>query len=169
MRSARAARPGRPGAALAALALLVTGLGCGRSLAPTDPYVDLVTQDPHGRTLRFSDFAGKVRLVDLWASWCGPCRITIPELNALHERYRDRGLVVLGISVDEDPAAVLEFERSVPIRYPTGLFNPRLAERLGEPSAIPTTLLIDRKGALRRTFVGYVDAATLEQEILGLL
>jgi thiol-disulfide isomerase/thioredoxin len=149
--------------------LLLAGPGCGRSPAPSDPYLDLVAQDPHGRTLRFADFAGKVRVVDLWASWCGPCRITIPELNALHERYRERGLVVLGISVDEDPAAVLEFERSVPIRYPTGLFNPRLAEALGQPEAIPTTLLIDRRGALRRTFVGYVDVATLEEEIRGLL
>ncbi|HZM69366.1 MAG TPA: TlpA disulfide reductase family protein [Candidatus Cryosericum sp.] len=158
--------------ALTLLSLAVLGcavLGCRREGAPSDPYLDLVAQDPHGRTLRFADFAGKVRVVDLWASWCGPCRVTIPELNALHERYHDRGLVVLGISVDDDPAAVLEFERAVPIRYPTGLFNPRLAERLGQPSAIPTTLLIDRRGVLRRTFVGFVDAATLEQEIAGLL
>lgn len=157
-------------AALTALALLLlAGLACQKGNSPADPYLDLVAQDPHGRTIRFADFAGKVRVVDLWASWCGPCRVTIPELNALHERYRDRGLVVLGLSVDDDPEAVLEFERAVPIRYPTGLFNPRLAERLGQPSAIPTTLLIDRQGVLRRTFVGFVDVATLEQEIAGLL
>jgi len=148
--------------------VLVATLACSRAPA-SDPYLELVAQDPHGRTLRFADFAGKVRVVDLWASWCGPCRVTIPELNAIHERYREHGLVVLGISVDEDPAAVLEFERQVPIRYPTGLFNRRLAESLGEPSAIPTTLLIDRRGALRRTFVGFVDVATLEKEIRGLL
>ena len=150
---------------------MLAGAACeaDRGPATPDPYLDLVAQDPHGRALRFADFAGKVRVVDLWASWCGPCRMTIPELNALHERYRGQGLVVLGISVDDDPAAVLRFEREVPIRYPTGLFNQQLAGRLGQPEAIPTTLLIDRSGALRRTFVGYVDVATLEAGIRELL
>ncbi len=127
-----------------------------------DPYLELVAEDPHGRALRFADFAGTVRVVDLWASWCGPCRETIPELNALYARYRARGLVVIGISVDEDPAAVLAFQREVPMRYPTGLTNPAIAARLGNPEAIPTTLLIDRRGRLVRTFVGFVDTATLE-------
>lgn len=156
--------------ALAAGALIACGGSAGEAApAGSDPFLSLVAQDPHGRALKFADFAGKVRVVDLWASWCGPCRMTIPELNALYERYRDQGLVVVGISVDSDAADVLEFERRVPIRYPTGLFNPHLAEQLGEPSAIPTTLLIDRKGKVRRTFVGYVDVATLEKEVRDLL
>ena len=134
-----------------------------------DPYLDLVAEDPHGRALRFADFAGTVRVVDIWASWCGPCRMTIPELNALYGRYRARGLVVIGISVDEDPAAVLAFQREVPMRYPTGLTNPAIARRLGDPEAIPTTLLIDRHGRLVRTFIGFVDTATLEAEVKKLL
>ena len=134
-----------------------------------DLFLSIVAEDPHGRALRFEDFRGKVRVIDVWASWCGPCRMTIPELNALYERYRGRGLVVVGVSVDDEPAAVLEFQRQVPVRYPIVMFNPHLALVIGQPSSIPTTFLIDRDGALRKTFVGYVDAATLEAEVLRLL
>lgn len=151
------------------------GAAAGKSAAPTivrnaaDPFAALVAEDPHGRPIPFGEFAGKVRVIDLWASWCGPCRMTIPELNKLYDQYRDKGLVVVGLSVDENPADVLEFQRSMPMRYPSGMFNRGLASRIGEPSSIPTTLLIDRNGVVRRTFVGYVDAPTLESVVRGLL
>jgi thiol-disulfide isomerase/thioredoxin len=130
-----------------------------------DPYAALTAQDPQGRALNFADFAGKVRLIDVWASWCGPCRMSIPEMNTLYERYHDRGLVVVGVSVDDNPAAVLEFQRQVPVRYPTVMFNPGLARLIGEPSSIPTTFLVDRTGRLRGRFIGYVEASRLEAEI----
>ena len=166
---------------LAALAAaLAAGLalgGCGRRIGPAaprrpsgpDPFLSLVAEDPHGRALRFSDFAGQVRIIDVWASWCGPCRMTIPELNVLYERYHGRGLVIIGVSVDDQPSAVLEFQRRVPVRYPTVMFNPPLAATIGQPASIPTTFVVDRGGTVVKTFVGYVDAATLEAEILKLL
>jgi len=176
--------PGRPALAVAILIALIASSACGTkprsqpadppaaradATVPADPYLDLTAEDPHGRALRFADFAGTVRVIDLWATWCGPCRETIPELNALYARYRARGLVVIGLSVDENPAAVLEFQREVPMRYPTGLTNPAIAARLGDPEAIPTTLLIDRRGRLVRTFVGFVDRTTLEAALKELL
>jgi cytochrome c biogenesis protein CcmG/thiol:disulfide interchange protein DsbE len=134
-----------------------------------DASLDMVIEDPHGRTMRLADYAGKVRVIDVWATWCAPCREVIPQLNALYERYRDRGLVVVGVSVDSDPAEVLDFMREIPIRYPSGMFNPDLAPLIGEPSAIPTTFLIDRLGVIRETFVGFVDSATLEARVRQLL
>jgi len=151
------------------LVFLAAVMPAAAPAAGPDTWLDLVAEDPHGRPLRFSDFAGQVRVIDLWASWCGPCRMTIPELNDLYERYRGRGLVVVGISMDDDPAAVLEFQAHVPMRYPAAMYNPHLAAKMGQPTAIPTTLLVDRDGVLRRTFVGYVDVATLEAEVRGLL
>ncbi|HET8948255.1 MAG TPA: hypothetical protein VFQ07_14850, partial [Candidatus Polarisedimenticolia bacterium] len=71
--------------------------------------------------------------------------------------------------VDDQPAAVLEFQRHIPVRYPTVMFNPNLALQIGQPSSIPTTFVVDREGAVVKTFVGYVDAATLEAEIRDLL
>lgn len=163
---------------LAAPVLLGLGVAlaaCGRQPSPArsqggpDLFLAIVAEDPHGRALKFADFKGKVRVIDLWASWCGPCRMTIPELNALYERHRGRGLVVIGVSVDDQPAAVLEFQRQVPVRYPSVMFNPALALVIGQPSSIPTTYVVDRDGEVRKTFVGYVDAATLEAEVLRLL
>jgi thiol-disulfide isomerase/thioredoxin len=147
----------------------VAGSPAAAARNAADPYAALVAEDPHGRPIPFTEFAGKVRVIDLWASWCGPCRMTIPELNTLYDQYRDKGLVVVGLSVDDNPADVLDFQRNVPMRYPSGMFNRGLAARIGEPSSIPTTLLIDRKGVLRRTFVGYVDVGTLEPLVRALL
>jgi thiol-disulfide isomerase/thioredoxin len=159
-------RGGRPDASPSPGGAAGTGAaGAGPSGAHVDAYATLTAEDPHGRALNFADFAGKVRLLDVWASWCGPCRMTIPELNDIYERYRERGLVVVGVSVDDNPAAVLEFQRQVPVRYPTVMFNQEIGRLVGEPSSIPTTFLIDRTGRMRRRFIGYVEASTLEAEV----
>jgi thiol-disulfide isomerase/thioredoxin len=134
-----------------------------------DPFIDLVIEDPHGRSIPLADHGGKVRVIDVWATWCLPCREIIPHLNDLHERYRDDGVVVIGIAVDSAPADVVEFQREVPMRYLSGMFSPRVEALLGQPNAVPTTYLIDRSGALRRTFLGIVDIETLEKEIRNLL
>jgi thiol-disulfide isomerase/thioredoxin len=165
--ASNAGAPGGAPAVTAAAPMAAAPMAAARAAA--DPYAALVAEDPHGRPIPFSQFAGKVRVIDLWASWCGPCRMTIPELNILYDHYREQGLVVIGLSVDDNPADVLDFQHNVPMRYPTGMFNRGLSARIGEPSSIPTTLLIDRNGVLRRTFVGFVDAGTLEPLVRGLL
>src|SRR5262249_50842289 len=81
-----------------------------RPHAAGDPFLGLVLEDPHGRRIRLADFKERVRVFDIWATWCGPCRATIPQLNVVYEKYRDRGLVVIGVSVDDDASSVLEFE-----------------------------------------------------------
>jgi len=130
-----------------------------------DPYVKIALQDPQGRVIRFSDFKGKVRLIDVWASWCGPCRMTIPDLNRLYERYRAQGLVVVGVSVDNSPADVVAFTHKTPLKYPVGMMTPEIETLLGNPDALPTSFLVDRNGKLRRKFIGYVDPATIEREV----
>lgn len=134
-----------------------------------DPYVTMVLQDTQGRAIPLSQFAGKVRLFDIWASWCGPCRMGIPHLNRLYDRYRDRGLVVIGISVDDRPADVVTFTRGIPIRYPSGMMNPQVEDLLGYPEAVPTSYLVDRTGRLRRKFLGYVEPGIIEREVLKFL
>lgn len=162
-----AGMPGRPAAALLAL---LSGLGpaWGGTAAGgprEDLYAGMVLEDTQGRAIPLSRFAGKVRLFDIWASWCGPCRMGIPHLNRLYDRYRDRGLVVIGVSVDDRPADVEAFMRVTPIKYPSGMMNPRLGKVLGNPEAVPTTLLVDRTGRLRRKFLGYVEPEIMEREI----
>ncbi len=161
-----------PGGALGAGADARSSAAAGRSTpagAERDPYLDLVVQDPHGRSIRLADFGGRVRVFDIWATWCAPCRVGIPQLNRIYQRYRDRGLVVVGLSVDQSPADVLEFTREIPIRYPSGMMNPQVDELLGYTQALPTTLVVDRAGQVRKKFVGAVDSETLEEEIQKLL
>ena len=137
--------------------------------ARDDPYAGLVLQDTQGRSIPLGEYKGKVRLFDLWATWCGPCRMGIPHLNRLYDSYRDRGLVVIGVSVDARPEDVVEFTRTIPIRYPSGMMNPQIEALLGYPEAVPTTLLVDRTGRMRRRFLGYVDPAIIEREVLKFL
>jgi thiol-disulfide isomerase/thioredoxin len=147
-----------------------TGVAAAGAGAPDrDPFIDLVLEDPHGRSIPLADHEGKVRVFDVWATWCTPCRAVIPHLNDLHERYRERDVVVIGIAVDSAPAEILEFQQEVPMRYLSGMFNPDVEALLGQPSAVPTTYLIDRSGALRKTFLGIVDMESLEKEIQALL
>jgi len=130
-----------------------------------DPYARLSLQDPQGRIIRLSDFKGKVRLIDVWASWCGPCRMTIPDLNRLYDRYRGQGLVVVGVSVDSSPAEVVAFTHKTPLKYPVGMMNSEIGTLLGNPDVLPTSFLVDRTGRLRRKFIGYVEPATIEREV----
>ncbi len=94
-----------------------------------------------------------------------PCRMTIPDLNRLYDRYRGQGLVVVGVSVDSSPAEVVAFARRTPLKYPVGMMNPEIGTLLGNPDALPTTFLVDRTGRLRRKFIGYVELATIEREV----
>ena len=86
-------------------------------------------------------------LVELWATWCGPCRQTIPHLNALYEQYHLRGLDVVGIS-NEDTEPVRAFMRQVPIRYAVGLDPAQRYQKALKVRAIPHAFLLDRDGKL---------------------
>lgn len=130
-----------------------------------DPFAKIVLEDPQGRMIRLGDFKGKVRLIDVWATWCGPCRMIIPHLNRLYDRYRGEGLVVIGVSADDRPADVVAYTSRVPIRYPTGMMNPDMVKLLGYPDALPTSYLVDRNGRLRRKFIGFVEPGTIEREV----
>lgn len=134
-----------------------------------DPFAGFAMEDVHGRKIDLGDYRGKVRVFDIWATWCGPCRRIIPELNDLHARHRDRGLVVIGLSLDEYAAGVMAFQRKIPLRYPNGMFNEAAAELFGYPRVVPTTYLVDRDGRIRKRFLGYVEVGRLEKAVLELL
>jgi thiol-disulfide isomerase/thioredoxin len=131
---------------------------------------DFSLPDLEGNTVKFSDFKGKVVLVDFWATWCGPCKMEIPHLVALHREYKDRGFEVIGIALDNGGAGVVEpFARKNAISYSVVIGNREVATAFGGLTAIPTAFLIDRSGNIVQKYVGYTDKAVFEEQIKQLL
>ncbi len=118
--------------------------------------------------MRLADSRGHVVLIDFWATWCGPCRRSIPTLVDLSHRFRSRGLTVIGISVDAEPDPVPDFMRSFRMDYPV------LYDNLGVGGSynvrgLPTLVLVDRQGRIRRTITGEPDPGDLTREVESLL
>lgn len=134
------------------------------------PEVDLDGLD--GLRLRLSDLRGQVVVLNLWASWCPPCRAEMPALQALHERYAGRGVVVLAVNStiqDSEPAA-REFAAEFGLTFPIGLDRDGLATRQYQVRALPSTFFIDGAGVIRRVVVGGpLDSSVLETTVLDLL
>lgn len=120
-------------------------------------------RDLEGKPLKLSDFRGKVVVVDFWATWCAPCRASLPHLSALQERYKSKGLVVVGLSLDDiEPASVRRFADKMQLKMKLGIADETVLTQYGPIRSIPTTFFIDRKGRLVRRVVGYIDAETME-------
>jgi thiol-disulfide isomerase/thioredoxin len=127
-------------------------------------------KDVDGKTVHSTNFNGKVIIVDFWATWCGPCRAEIPNFIALQKQYETQGLAVVGLSVDEDGAAVVKpFMQKLGINYPVILADEKTQERFGGIEALPMTFIIDRKGRIVKEHLGITDKDELENEIKPLL
>ncbi len=113
---------------------------------------------------------GKVVVVDFWATWCGPCVHEIPGYVAMQKKYADRGLVIVGLSVDrKGEAAVRPFATRMDVNYPLAIATPEVIAAFGELEAIPTTYLIDREGRIRHKKTGAMEAADYEKLLAPLL
>ena len=108
-----------------------------------------------GQALDTSGFKGKVLLVDFWATWCGPCRIVIPEIASLYEQRAKDGLVVVGVT-DEEAKEVNTFlgKQDKPIPYPIALDPNNVTNKVYMVNALPTIFVVDRKGTVREVFIG---------------
>jgi thiol-disulfide isomerase/thioredoxin len=116
-----------------------------------------------GKTIRLSEFRGKPVILDFWATWCAPCRASMPHLNTLQSRYRDRGLVVVGLSVDDtDPQVVRRYADRLGVTFRIAIADEKTLDLYGPIRAIPTTYFINRRGEIVRRVVGYIDQETMD-------
>ncbi len=108
-----------------------------------------------GRNVRLADHRGEVVLINFWASWCGPCRVELPKLEALYTQYRDLGVTFLAVNVDQERSAadrlLKDMKLAMPVLYDS---DNKLAGIYGV-DAMPSTVLVDRDGKLRHLHRGY--------------
>jgi len=122
-----------------------------------------------GQTLDLSAYRGKVVLLDFWATWCDPCRDEIPHFVELQNRYRDQGLQIIGISMDDEPAPVREFYQRFHMNYPVAMGNAKMGELYGGVLGLPIAFLIGRDGRIEAKHIGPTDSSVFEREIKTVL
>jgi thiol-disulfide isomerase/thioredoxin len=118
-----------------------------------------------GQPITLSAAAGKVLLVNFWATWCGPCREEIPALVALKKHYGDR-LVIVGLSIDERPAAdVKQFADGMGVNYPIAIVKEDVQAAFGGVPAVPSTFVVNPAGKIVTRHMGLVSPALIEHEV----
>ena len=157
-----------------ALALLLAALPAAaitiKKQAERKKAPEFELKDASGRTVRLSDYKGKIVVLDFWATWCGPCKAEIPWLNELSKKYEAEGVVVLGISMDEDRwDAVKPFMEKVPMSYPVLMGTRRVAYLYGDVEGLPVAFFVDREQRVAAIHAGAASRKSVEQVIKALL
>ncbi|MGP0067307.1 MAG: redoxin domain-containing protein [Isosphaeraceae bacterium] len=145
-------------------------------MASVKPFpFDFTLKDLDGQVVRLADTRGKVTIVDLWGTWCPPCRAEIPHIVELHQKYKARGLEVIGVNCEEvgTPAEIRkkirDFARATGISYKCVLNDGTTEAKIPGFQGYPSTLFLDRSGRVRTVLFGYTPKEKLELIVSTLL
>lgn len=134
--------------------LLLISCGGKTTTSGSTKATDFTLEQMGGGKITLSQQKGKVVLVDFWATWCGPCRAAIPYLINIYNTYKDQGLQVLGVSLDQERSALDKFVKDQPIPYPI-LYGDKDVARAYDVQGIPTMVIFDKKGKIAYREVGF--------------
>jgi len=151
-------------ATLVTVAFAAAGAACSpaKTQTETTPAPDFAIKDLQGTSLSLASYKGKVLVLNFWATWCPPCRKEIPDFIEAYREFKDKGLEILGVSVDETTAeALLEWTKKTGINYPIALATPEIVRDFEPGEYIPATIIIDRSGRIRYRQASLMDKETL--------
>lgn len=156
---------------LAALAFALSGPAAALDVGAPAPDLAIPRLDEPAKSLAFASLKGSVVYVDFWASWCVPCRLSMPALEALYRANHGRGFEVVGVNKDVSNADAQRFLQRVSVSFPLVRDAQDAAARAFDVKAMPSGYLLDRRGVVRKVHRGFTDetAAALEREIESLL
>jgi peroxiredoxin len=138
---------------LSGLLMLFSGSLLAASKSKQAP--DFTLKSRSGENIKLSELRGNVVMVNFWASWCGPCRQEMPLLQQLHDRYQGMGFTLLGVNVDEEPAAAEKMLKEIPVNFPVLYDSDNKVSKQYQVKAMPSTFMVDRDGNVRFLHKGY--------------
>jgi cytochrome c biogenesis protein CcmG/thiol:disulfide interchange protein DsbE len=127
------------------------------------PDFALTTLD--GASVRLSDLRGRPVLINFWASWCGPCRVEMPHIQAAFEAHAEDGLVVLGVDQLESPPTVAQFVEEFGLTFPIPIDDDGQVSAAYQARALPTSFFVDTAGVIRDTFTGPMSSGLIESKL----
>jgi peroxiredoxin len=149
--------------------MILLSLATVLAAADRAPAPDFTLPGANGAAVQLSRYQGKVVLLDFWATWCHGCKTEIPWYMEFSEKYKKNGLVVVGVSMDDEGWKIVKpFLKEKKMKYPIVIGNDDLAKRYGL-TEMPLTLLIDRQGKIALSHSGVVDKDAFEGELRTLL
>ena len=164
-----------PGLLIGGLAAVAIHLGCQstgqmQSKLLGQPAAPWQLKDLEGKPVSSADYKGKVVVLNFWATWCLPCRREIPDFIALQKEYGDRGLVFVGVALDDEGVSVVKpFAKEAGINYPLVIGDETVVKAYEGVEVYPTTYVINRNGTIVSRHLGSLTKAEMEQEIKPLL
>jgi peroxiredoxin len=153
------------------LAAMAAAAHPAHAVVPSRPAPDFTLPSSAGENLRLGEQRGQVVMINFWATWCGPCKREMPQLNRIYTKYRKAGFVLLGVNVDEDQRNAQGVATRLGVQFPVLFDSAQRVSRLYELNTMPSTVLIDRDGRVRYVHLGYRDGLedAYEKQVAELL
>lgn len=135
------------------MAVMIMIVSCGKS-SPTRNVLDFKANDLNGKEMSFAEYRGKVVLLNIWATWCPPCVKEIPDLNEVHHAYKNRDVIVLGVSVDASAEDVRQaLKGKIKVDYPVWHADADFIRRF-QIRSIPHTMIVNKEGVIVEEMMG---------------